>query len=148
MVSEKPTGPVPEATAIEETTRTEPEPEITFEPEPEHPNLTLAKNFLKTYQNLATTGRQYITDDFVIQFGEYELGFEEYAREAQKAFDSMTNVTFRYKSMEYCESNNTVVLQNLVLLSGDTAKAEQKGETITYFFRDGKISKQLVQFQD
>lgn len=105
-------------------------------------------------------GRQYVTDDYVIQYKDFEMEFEDYSREMENIFQAMPDVMFQYMTIVYNYTNNTVILQRMVTSGHHTdkpyafgpcepieptgARVRNSPETITYHFRDGKICKQVV----
>lgn len=139
-----------------ETTKARP-----VSPEPEHPNLRLAKAFLQTWMDQdMEAGRRFVTEDYRIQYRDFEMEFDDYAREMECVFEAMPDFSFQYRAIVYNCLNDTVVLQRVRGSGHHTAKPyafgpcepiEPKGtyvencpETITYHFRHGKICKQVV----
>ncbi|CAB9522497.1 expressed unknown protein [Seminavis robusta] len=144
-----------------ETERTSEHPRSTTHVATQSWKVDIAKAFVEKWnEHDMVSTKEMVTEDFVVVFSSaenLELDYDEYAAETNRIHDACPDFSFCYDSVEEQQSDGVVVLHNLILAARDFrtdnpyafgpqygSRVEYSSEKLLFYFKDGKICKQIV----
>eukprot|EP00934_Nitzschia_sp_Nitz4_P000899 Nitzschia sp. Nitz4//scaffold345_size17508//16580//17173//NITZ4_008826-RA/size17508-processed-gene-0.14-mRNA-1//-1//CDS//3329548637//899//frame0 len=129
-----------------------------------HENMKLVMLWIEKLNKHSTEGfRDLVTDDYIVQFAEQEMNIDSFLEECQGVWDAFPDFAYNGKSIEM-RDDGVVVAHRFVAKGTHTGKAygfgpydpiapngaavENDPETSYFFFKQGKICKQVVSYID